>query len=93
MGVDNSSTKYKARKEVNVLTDSTLLRTKLTESGYKLGFVADQCGLTYQGFKNKVDGKHDFTAPEIYKLRDLLRLSPDEVEAIFFANDVDKTST
>ena len=75
------------------MTDSTLLRNKLTESGYKLGFIAEQCGLTYQGFKYKVDGKHDFTAPEIYKLRDLLRLSPDEVEAIFFANDVDKTST
>ena len=75
------------------MTNTELLRRKIDEAGYKLSFVAEQCGLTYQGFMNKVNNKSDFTAPEIGKLRTLLKLSPDEVERIFFTSDVDNPST
>lgn len=81
------------RKEVNTVTNTELLRRKIDEAGYKLSFVAEQCGLTYQGFMNKVNNKSDFTAPEINTLRLLLKLSPEEVERIFFTSDVDKSST
>ena len=66
------------------MTNTELLRRKIDEAGYKLSYVAEQCGLTYQGFMNKVNNKSDFTAPEINKLRILLRLSPEDVERIFF---------
>lgn len=75
------------------MTNTELLRRKIDEAGYKLSYVAEQCGLTYQGFMNKVNNKSDFTAPEINKLRILLRLSPEDVERIFFTDDVDKSST
>lgn len=65
------------------MTNTELLRKKIDEAGYKLQFVAEQCGLTYQGFMNKVNNKSDFTASEIMNLRTLLRLSPEEVEYIF----------
>ena len=75
------------------MTNTELLRRKIDEAGYKLQYVAEQCGLTYQGFMNKVNNRSDFTAPEIGKLRILLKLSPEEVERIFFTSDVDNLST
>ena len=75
------------------MTDTGLLKVKIEESGYKLQFIAERCNLSYQGFMNKVNNKTDFTAPEIKILRDLLKMSPTEMEVIFFAVDVDKTST
>ena len=75
------------------MTNTDLLIQKMDESGYRRLYIAEQCGLTYQGLMNKVNNKSDFTAPEIKILRILLKLSPEEVEAIFFTDDVDKTST
>lgn len=75
------------------MTNTELLRKRIDEAGYKLQFVAEQCGLTYQGFMNKVNNKSEFTATEINKLRTLLRLSPEDVERIFFAVNVDEVST
>ena len=66
------------------MTNTELLRKKIDESGYKLLFIAEKCGLSYQGLMNKVNGKSEFTAPEIGKLRTLLKLCPDDVERIFF---------
>lgn len=75
------------------MTNTNLLRKKITSSGYRIQFVAQKCGLTYQGFMNKVNNLSAFTAPEIKALRELLKLSPEEVEAIFFADDVDEMPT
>ena len=61
-----------------------LLRKKIDESGYKLAFIAEKCGLTYQGFKNKLDNIHDFTTTEITVLQNLLHLTNEEVIEIFF---------
>lgn len=66
------------------MTNTELLREKLESSGYKLTFVAQRLGLSYQGFLNKVSGKSDFTAPEIAQLKDLLQLSAEDCNAIFF---------
>ena len=85
--VDKLSTSQRKEKE---MTNTELLRKKIDESGYKLLFIAEKCGLSYQGFMNKVNGKSEFNAPEITKLRALLEMSPEEVECIFFASVVDK---
>lgn len=75
------------------MTDTNLLRLKLEQSGYKLRFVAAQLGISYQGFVNKVENRSEFRAKEIGILRELLKLSDFEVNAIFFASFVDKKPT
>lgn len=75
------------------MTNTEILRRKMDSSGYKLTFIAKQCGLTYQGFMNKVNNTTDFTAPEIKTLRDLLKMTAEEAETIFFAGNVDETET
>lgn len=62
-----------------------LLRQKIDDSGYKLKFVAQQCGLTYVGFLNKMKGNTQFLASEIKVLTELLHLTTDEVTTIFFS--------
>lgn len=72
------------------MTDTELLRKKIDEAGYKLQYIAMQCGLTYQGFINKVNNKSEFTAKEIGVIRTLIKLSPEDVERIFLTLSVDK---
>lgn len=71
------------------MTNTELLRKKIDQSGYKLTFIARECGLTYQGFMNKVNNESGFFASEIMILQKLLRLTQAEVMAIFFATEVD----
>ena len=66
-----------------------LLRKKIDQAGFKLTYVAERLNLTYQGFKKKLDGDTEFKASEIAVLKDLLKLSDAEVQAIFFDDDVD----
>ena len=66
------------------MTNTKLLRDKINESGYKLVFIAEKCGLTYQGLLNKINNKTDFTATEILALKKLLKLTSREVHSIFF---------
>ncbi len=75
------------------MTNSSQLKAKIDESGFKLRFVAQKLGLSYQGFQNKLMGKSDFKASEIVALRQLLQLSIEEEQSIFFAAKVDKKST
>lgn len=75
------------------MTNTELLKAKIDESGYKIQYVAEKCGLSYQGFLNKMNNKTQFTAPEIKTLRTLLKLSPEDVERIFFTDCVDNLST
>ena len=72
------------------MTNTTLLRRKIDESGYKLIFIAEKCGLTYQGFMKKVNNETEFKASEIQTLKELLNLTTEEVNAIFFAVHVDE---
>lgn len=66
------------------MTNSELLKKRMEDSGYKLRFIAQRIGLTYQGMMNKVNNKHDFTVREIQGLCDLLNISKPEREEIFF---------
>lgn len=75
------------------MTNTELLRKKIDDSGYKLVFLAEKCGLTYNGLLKKLKGETEFKAPEMAVLKDQLNLDADDMEAIFFAADVDKTST
>ena len=72
------------------MTNTDLLKAKIESSGYKLTYIAAKIGLSYQGFLNKINNKTEFTAPEIKGLCDLLEISIEEKEPIFFASDVDE---
>lgn len=72
------------------MTDSKKLREIIDLNGYKLSFVAAKLGLTRNGLMNKINNITDFTIPEVQKLCKLLHIqNPEEIEAIFFALDVD----
>lgn len=71
------------------MTNLKLLKEKINESGYKLLFIAKCIGITRTSLLNKVGGKYDFKNREIHKLADLLRLSNEERDVIFFANSAD----
>lgn len=67
------------------MTNTKLLRKKIDESGYKITFVANQCGLSYQGFLKKVKGQSEFKVNEVQILKNTLNLSNKEADEIFFA--------
>lgn len=67
------------------MTDTMLLREKMDQSGYKLRFIAEKAGLTYQGLLNKLNNVREFKASEIKALSDLLNLTEAERTAIFFS--------
>lgn len=65
------------------MTNTVLLRQRLKDSGYRLRFVAQRLGLSYQGFLNKIENRSYFNANEIACLSSLLSLTMEEVEEIF----------
>lgn len=71
------------------MTNTELLRKKIDDSGYKMAFIAEKCGLTHQGFLNKLNNKTEFTMSEACILRDILNMTSEEFEAIFFASKVE----
>ena len=75
------------------MTNTEKLREKIAQSGYKITFIAMKCGLTYQGFLNKLNNESDFRSVEILVLRELLNIPCEEADSIFFAKDVDTSST
>lgn len=75
------------------MTNTTLLRQKIDESGYKLQFLAEKCGLTYYGLMKKVNNETEFKASEIKVLKELLKLTNEEANKIFLPKKVDKLST
>ena len=71
------------------MTNTSLLKKKIDDSGYKLRFIAKQLGITYQAFLKKINNETEFKASEIAILKDLLKLTDEELKKIFFAVNVD----
>lgn len=72
------------------MTNEELLRQKIEESGLKIYFIAKQTGISYQALLNKMRNEREFKVSEIQKLSEILNLSADEKENIFFAQNVGK---
>lgn len=66
-----------------------LLKNRINKSGIKIYALAEACGLTPQGLYNKLNGKNDFRCSEIIYLSKALNLSPEDRNAIFFAQIID----
>ena len=67
------------------VTDSEKLKERISKSGLKLEHIAGQLGISRQALRYKIDGRRDFRAAEMAKLQEILNLSLEEKEQIFFA--------
>ena len=65
------------------MTNTERLKAKIAASGRTKKYLADQLGITYQGFYLKLTGKNEFIASEIQKLTKLLDIPDEEVKGIF----------
>ena len=72
------------------MTNSLLLNDKIDASGLKRNSIAEKLGVSRVSLYNKVRGVTEFTAVEMYTLSDLLNLTDDEKESIFFNQKVGK---
>ena len=70
------------------MVNTTLLEQRIEDSGYKIGYIVNSIGVSRQAFRKKLSGKTPFRIAEIYVLRDLLKLSSEDEQAIFFADKV-----
>lgn len=71
--------------------DKEMLSAKLDASGMSRNEIAERLGLTRQGLYNKLCGESEFKSSEIKLLSEILALSAQERDHIFFADFVDTT--
>lgn len=73
------------------MTDTVLLKQYIEASGYKMEFIAKELGISRAALYQKINNITEFTASEVNKMCDLLRIRKlTEKEKIFFARKVDK---
>lgn len=71
------------------MTNTERLRKIISNSGLKYSYIAEKIGLTYQGFKNKIENKNLFNVEEVDKLCKLLNITDVyQKEEIFLLNKV-----
>ena len=72
------------------MTNTERLRKIISNSGLKYSYIAEKIGLTYQGFKNRIENKNLFNVEEVDKLCTLLNITDVyQKEEIFFAKQGD----
>ena len=72
------------------MTDTKLLKEKITASGLKIGYIADYVGISRQLLWKKINNLTPFNQYEIGKMCEVLKITKlTEKEAIFFSQIVD----
>lgn len=67
------------------MTNKEMLRAKIREKGFKLGFICEKLDISYPALKRRLDGECEFTGIEIIILGEMLGLTTlEEVNNIFF---------
>lgn len=61
-----------------------LLEEKIKNSGLKYEFIAEKLSITEAGLRKKRAGVSEFKASEVKILKNLLHLSSEDIEEIFF---------
>lgn len=67
------------------MTNTSLLKKYIEESGYKKNFIIKALGISRYGFALKCNNKAEFKASEIETLCNILNIGTKERMAIFFA--------
>lgn len=71
------------------MTNLTKLKKVIDKSGFKLGFIALQMGISQQTLYNKLNGNtKTFTIREVFALKKVLKLTDEEIEEIFLPERV-----
>ena len=72
------------------MTNTELLNKHISDSGLKIGAILEQMNIkAYETLRAKIENRREFTASEIERLSEILRLDMDQREAIFFAKDAE----
>lgn len=71
------------------MTNTTLLKEKMDQSGYKIVYIAEQLKMTQQGIYKKLKDGSEWNYSQVMMLKDILRLSDDDVNNIFFTDEVE----
>lgn len=66
------------------MTNTKALKERIKDQGLTFVYVAKELNITREALYGKLYDKSEFKASEILTLRNLLRLSPEESDAIFF---------
>ena len=75
------------------MIDFDLLNLSIRRAGLTKRQFAARLGLTYAGYQARIRRGSEFKASEIYEIRDILRLSAEEVTRIFFGRETGKTDS
>lgn len=66
------------------MTDTQYLDGVIVKSGLKMNWIAEQLGITPKTFIDKRMNRSEFTASEIKKLCDILKINEKDRSRIFF---------
>ena len=61
-----------------------LLKSKFILNGFNISTISKELGISTNSLRNKLKGAFPFKENEMKKLADVLKLSNDEMSAIFF---------
>lgn len=75
------------------MTDTNALKKCISDSGISISFIAHKMGISREGFYKKMNGETEFKASEICSLKELLGMTNAKRDAIFFADEVEYSST
>lgn len=64
-------------------TNTEMLDKMIEDSGLKISYLADKCGLSRAGFHKKRTGQTEWTAPEIAVLRSELHMTLTQAKEVF----------
>lgn len=67
------------------MTDIQALKDTMKESGIPMTVIAEKAGMLRETLYNRLAGRGEFRASEIYSLSSVLHLTRDQRDAIFFA--------
>ena len=68
------------------MTDKNLLYYYVKRAGFKNKDIAEAIGITQSGYTLKISNKSDFRQSEIKTICDLIGLTAEERDRVFFAN-------
>lgn len=66
------------------MTNTKLLKEAIENSGMSITFIADKIGISREGFYKKMNNLTEFKASEIMDFTEILGISKEERDCIFF---------
>jgi len=72
------------------MTNTERLKEIISRSGIKLDAILNATGIkSYATLRGRINNETEFTASEIRVIAELLRMTPEERDEIFFATDAE----